>query len=383
AIAQRLSELHEISESRSRREERRRLGRDAVRAAWALTAGEPSPAARLQAVRTLLVAETGAVDAALAVLRGGHELLAAGSLARWSAEAAAAVDPALRLRARISGGDPLALDESTQRAARAFATVLQQAPDRLRMELGRPGDDETLTVAGENLGASPASRKLFEELRRFADLDLPIVVSGEPGCGKDLAVRALHAISSRAAQPHVVIDCPTLRRETAASELFGHVRGAFTGATHDHIGMLERAAEGTLQMDGLDELDVSIQAMLLRAFQARTFLPVGGIRECEFKARIVITSERPLRELAAEGRVRDDLAQRLQGLTLRVPPLRERGEDALLIARDFLAVQGRQLNRRLRFARSAEKFILDHHWPGNVRELRAAVTRAAVMADTE
>lgn len=383
AIARRLSELQEISEARSRREERRRLGREAVRAAWALSAGEPSPAARLQALRTLLIAETGAADAALAVLRGGHELMAAGSLARWSAEAAHAVDPVLRLRARISGGDLLTLDESTQRAARAFAAVLQQAPDRLRMELGRPGDGEALVVAGENLGASPASRRLFDELRRFADLDLPIVVSGEPGSGKDLAVRALHAISSRAAQPHVVIDCPTLRRETAASELFGHVRGAFTGATHDHVGLLERAGEGTLQVDGIADLDPTIQAMLLRAFQVRNFLPVGALRERELKARIVVSSEQPLPELVQQGLLREDLAQRLQGVLLRVPPLRERGDDALLFARETLERQARQLNRKLRFSRAAEKYIREHSWPGNVRELKAAATRAAVMASGE
>ncbi|MCB9936420.1 MAG: sigma 54-interacting transcriptional regulator [Planctomycetes bacterium] len=383
AVARRLSELHELAEARQNRQQRRLQGREAVRAAWALASGEPAPAARLHALRTLLIAETGAGDAALAVLRGGHELMTAGTLPRWNAEAAHAVDPVLRLRARISGGDPLALDESTQRAARAFAAVLQQAPDRLRMELGRPGDDEALTVAGENLGASPASRKLFEELRRFADLELPIVVSGEPGCGKDLAVRALHAISGRAAQPHVVIDCPTLRRETAASELFGHVRGAFTGATHDHVGLLERAGEGTLQVDGIADLDPAIQAMLLRAFQVRSFLPVGALRERELKARIVVSSEQPLPELVQQGQLREDLAQRLQGVLLRVPSLRERGDDALLFARETLEHQSRQLNRKLRFSRAAEKYIREHAWPGNVRELKAAVTRAAVMAGDE
>jgi DNA-binding NtrC family response regulator len=383
AIAQRLGEIHELGEARASREDRRRRAREAVRAAWALASGESAPADRLHALRALLIADTGAADAALALLRGGHELLTAGSLPRWGAEAAQPVDPSLRLRARISGGDPLALDESTRRAARAFASVLQQAPDRLRSELGRPGDDEALVVAGENLGASPASRRLFEELRRFADLELPIVVSGEPGCGKDLAVRALHAISSRAALPHVVIDCPTLRRETAASELFGHVRGAFTGASHDHAGLLERAGEGTLQLDGITDLDPAIQAMLLRAFQVRNFLPVGALRERELKARIVVTSEQPLPELVRQGLLREDLAQRLQGVQLRVPSLRERGDDALLFARETLERQARQLNRRLRFSRAAEKYIREHAWPGNVRELRAAAIRAAVMAAGE
>ena len=383
AIARRLTELHELADARRHREAERRTGRNAVRAAWAMATGDASLGGQLNALRALVQAETGADAVTLELLRGGQVLMSAGDAVSARHEATADVDHALRLRARAVGGNAAALDEAAQRAARAVAACLQRAPERLRRELFRPRDDEQLFVDGEHIGNGKMASRLLTDLRRFADLDLPVEVVGEPGCGKDLMARGLHGMSGRAALPLVVVDCATLRRETAASELFGHVRGAFTGATHDHIGMLERAAEGTLQMDGLDELDVSIQAMLLRAFQARTFLPVGGIREREFKARIVITSERPLRELAAEGRVRDDLAQRLQGLTLRVPPLRERGEDALLIARDFLAVQGRQLNRRLRFARSAEKFILDHNWPGNVRELRAAVTRAAVMADTE
>ncbi|MCA8912515.1 MAG: sigma 54-interacting transcriptional regulator, partial [Planctomycetes bacterium] len=176
-------------------------------------------------------------------------------------------------------------------------------------------------------------------------------------------------------------DCPTLRRETAASELFGHIRGAFTGATHDHIGLLERAGEGTLQVDGIADLDASIQAMLLRAFQVRSFLPVGAVSEHQFRARIIVTSDRPLGDLVADGRLREDLAQRLQGVPLHVPSLRERGDDALLFARETLKRQGSQLNRRLGFTAAAEKYVREHSWPGNIRELKAAVARAAVMAN--
>jgi DNA-binding NtrC family response regulator len=380
ALAARVAELSELAQARDAGVARRRQGREAVRAAWALATGDPSPAARLAALRALLIAETQAEDAGLALLRGGTELISAGDLARWDAEATQQVDAALRLRARVAGGDALQLDTSTARAAAALRAILQQGPERLRLELGRPAEDEEVMLAGHNLGSSPASRRLLAELRRFADIELPISVIGEPGSGKDLAVRALHTLSSRAAQPLVVVDCPTLRRETAASELFGHVRGAFTGATADHAGLLERAGEGLLQLDGLVNLDMSIQAMLLRAFQARSFLPVGGVAERAFRARIAVTGTQPLNALVQQGLLREDLAQRLQGVQLFVPPLRERGDDALAFARELLQQLARQFNRRLRLSRAAESYIREHAWPGNVRELKAAVTRGAVMA---
>lgn len=383
AIAQRLGELHELGETRNDREQRRRRARDAVRAGWELASGDPSPARKLSALRALLTAETGADDAALAVLREGNELLRAGALTSWSGESAHAVDHALTLRARIAGGDVYALDESTRRAAESFASILAHAPERLRLELGRPGEDEELAIAGEKIGTSPGARKLYNDLRRFADVDMPLTIVGEPGSGKDLAARAVHALSRRAASPHVVIDCATLRRETAPSELFGHVRGAFTGATSDHAGLLERAGEGTLQVDHIGDLEPSIQAMLLRAFQVRSFLPMGALTEKELHARIVVTSGRTLDELVKAEVLREDLAQRLAGITLNVPPLRARGGDALVIARDMLEKQSRQLGRNLRFSKSAEDWIRKHNWPGNVRELRAGVMRASVVADGE
>ncbi|MBZ0137693.1 MAG: sigma 54-interacting transcriptional regulator [Planctomycetes bacterium] len=381
AIAHRLAELFELAEARSDRHARKRQGREIVRAAWSLAAGEPAATTRLSGMRALIMAETGATDTGLMLLRGAHELLGVGNPAPWTSEAVHAVDATLRLRVRCVGGDANAVDESTLKAARALGAMLASSTDRLRVELARPGEDEDLLIAGEIAGRSAATRRLHDDLRRFADLDLPIVVTGEPGSGKDLVVRALHGLSTRATHPLVVIDCPTLRRETAASELFGHVAGAFTGATHDHAGLLERAGEGTLQVDGIADLDLSIQAMLLRAFQARTFLPVGGVHERDFRARLVVTTGASLSELVAEGNLREDLAQRLQGVILRVPPLRERGDDALVIAKTVLAAQSRQLNRHTRFSRAAEKHIREHSWPGNVRELKSAVTRAVVMSD--
>lgn len=381
ALAHRLSEMQILREARATNEARRARAREAVRAAWAIASADHGLPARLSALRDLLQAELGARSAELTVQRGAHSLLSTGVIPTWQAETVVPIDATLGLRARINGGDTTMLEEVASKAARAFAGALALAPERLRIELGRPDESEGVSIAGEPAGASPAIRRLHDDLRRYADLTLPVVVTGEPGSGKDLAARGLHSLSARASQPHIVVDCPTLRRETAASELFGHIRGAFTGATHDHIGLLERAGEGTLQVDGIADLDPSIQAMLLRAFQVRTFLPVGGVAEREFRARIIVTSAQPLIRLVEDGRLREDLAQRLQGVGLRVPPLRERGDDAIVIAQHALRIQETQLNRQLRLSPQAQRHIQEYAWPGNVRELKALITRAAVMCE--
>jgi two-component system, NtrC family, response regulator HydG len=313
-------------------------------------------------------------------VRGETPVLETARGADWDTELSRRVDHTLTLLVRGSGGDREALERTATRCAEAVAQMLREGA-RLRQELGTPGAGEVIEGAGEPLGASGASRRLYDELRRLADLDMPVVISGEPGCGKDFCARTLHAISRRASLPLIAVECSTLRPETAASELFGHVRGAFTGATHDHAGLLESAGEGVLQFDGISALVPSVQAMLLRTLQIRKFMPVGSTTERDFRARIVVTSTRPLEELVAAGELREDLAQRLTGLNVRVPPLRERGDDILLFARIALERQSAQLGRKLRLSRHAEQHLLSQPWPGNVRQLKSVVTRAAVLAD--
>ncbi len=380
AFARRLDELLITGAARGDREVSAALRKAISRAAWTLASTAHSPMQRLQALADLSRAEAGSQACELAILRRTSPVWSTSRINEWDFEATRRVDHALSLRLRASGGSRDTLDVAVGNAADAVAAMLAEHGGRLRTELGSPESGEPLEGAGEPLGDSAASRRLYDDLRRYADLELPVVVTGEQGAGKDLAARALHAMSQRAARPLTVLDCATLRPETAASELFGHVVGAFTGATADHIGLLEAASEGCLQIDGIAELSPQIQSMLLRVLQSRRFLPVGGTNERDFRARLVVTSTETLDQLVARGVLRQDLAQRLAGLPLRVPPLRERANDAVLIARHVVRQLAAQLGRPLRLSSRAEQHISGQAWPGNVRELKGAITRAAILS---
>lgn len=381
AFAIRLSQVLEQRRDRASALSERRRQHELAAAGFALASAGSAAADKLHALASLVRAMGGASQLELVVLRGHTPMLATGQVHRATHELQSPMDASLSLRLRATGGDREALQAGLEAAATAFATVLRAEGERLRGGILRAEDGEDVYVGEALLGASPAAHKLYQELRRYADLELPVVISGESGSGKDLAAKGLHLLSSRAGLPHVVVDCPTLRRETAASELFGHVAGAFTGATTDHAGMLERAGRGTLQLDAPGELHPGIQPMLLRALQERSFLPVGALREREFRGRLVITTIKPLPQLVADGRLREDLAQRLAGLSIELPLLRDRGDDALAIARSYLREQSRALGRELRLSPRAEAVIAAAAWPGNVRELRHTIMRAAVLAD--
>ncbi|MBX3473919.1 MAG: sigma 54-interacting transcriptional regulator [Planctomycetes bacterium] len=378
AVAARLDELLAVSAARIERDQNRRRLRALAAAGWIL--GESTGfGQRLGGLAALIAAEAGADAVELALMRRGRAVLATSRVAEHRWEWARRVDDVLELRLRAGGGARDVLERAVDAAALALAESLRRAPEALRAELGRAQAGEVAFAAGEPLGGSPAALRLAETITRFADLDLTVVITGPPGSGKDLAARALHQAGARARLPHVVVDCATLRPETAASELFGHVRGAFTGAGADHVGLLQAAGRGTVQLDNPAELPGAIQAMLLRALQQRRFLPVGGLSERDLHARIVVTSEISPDELAAQGRLRPDLAQRLSGLGLHLPPLAERGEDAVFLARHFARETGRELGRPARLSRPAEAWVAAQAWPGNVRELRSAVARAVVM----
>ncbi|MCW8134514.1 MAG: sigma-54-dependent Fis family transcriptional regulator [Planctomycetota bacterium] len=383
AFARRLDELIALLDARHEREHASRHKAIMARAAWALADPAAPPPERLAAMAQLAAAGAGSRACEVALMRGAQVVLATHPASDWDVELSARVDHTLTLRLRARGGLRDALEQAAANAALAVSSMLAEHGGRLRSELGRPEGGETLVAASEPLGDSPAARRLHDELRRYADIDLPVTITGEPGTGKDLAAKALHAMSQRASAPHIVLDCATLRIETAASELFGHVTGAFTGANVDHTGLLETAGEGNLQIDGIAELAPQIQSMLLRVLQVRRFLPVGATAEREFKARVIVTSTQPLEALVQQGRLREDLAARLAGLTLAVPPLRERGNDAITIARHVLKQQSAHLGKPLRLSSRAEQHIASQAWPGNVRELKAAVTRAAVLGNGE
>jgi DNA-binding NtrC family response regulator len=224
---------------------------------------------------------------------------------------------------------------------------------------------------------SPAMRELFRRAARFAASDAPVVVLGESGTGKEVVARVLHANGPRAAKPFVAVNVAALPAELLESELFGHAKGAFTGALRAKTGLFEAAEGGTLLLDEVGEMPLSLQAKLLRALADGEVRRVGDNRSFSVDARIVCATHRDLEELVRTGRFREDLYYRLKVLTLRVPALRDRPEDVLPLARRFL--DGERTTAR-RFSREAERALRQHAWPGNVRELQSAVKHGAALA---
>ncbi len=230
------------------------------------------------------------------------------------------------------------------------------------------------------LTRSSAMRKLFAVVQRVAAADVTVLVRGESGTGKEAIARALHALSPRSGKPFVSVSCAALTATLLESELFGHVRGAFTGAVGDRRGMFERADGGSLFLDEVAELPVDLQAKLLRVLQERSFTPVGGTRAVEVDVRVISATHQSLRRAVAEGRFREDLMFRLRVVPLFLPPLRERREDIELLVSHNLERAG--ASGRHAYARVhpvAMRALLDHPWTGNVRELQNAMEYASVV----
>jgi DNA-binding NtrC family response regulator len=231
------------------------------------------------------------------------------------------------------------------------------------------------------IGRSPAFRRLLEQVRRLAPLRPPVLIHGETGTGKELVARALHDLSLRASGPFVALNCAAIAESLAESELFGHVRGAFTGAERTHVGAFQRAHGGTLFLDEVAELPLALQAKLLRVLETAKVSPVGSERESDVDVRVVSATHRPVAEMVAEGSLREDLFHRLGVLVVEVPSLRDRTEDIPALVDHFLAVAGRELGRELWITRAAVDAAVGQPWPGNVRGLKNAILRAAALSD--
>ena len=266
-------------------------------------------------------------------------------------------------------------DEIRALVARARELLALRAENaRLREELA--------THYHELVGAAPAMRALYRAIARAAPTRATVLVTGESGTGKELVARALHAASPRARRPFVAVNCAALPAELAEAELFGHVRGAFTGAVRDRAGLFEAADGGTLLLDEIGDMPLPLQAKLLRVLETGEVTRVGATRPTVVDVRVVAATHRALDALAAAGRFRDDLRYRLQVLVLHLPPLRERREDVPALAAHVLAGFARRHGVAARpLADDARRALLAHDWPGNVRELRNALERALLLAE--
>jgi Nif-specific regulatory protein len=237
-------------------------------------------------------------------------------------------------------------------------------------------------LSHEMVGESPRMREVYRFLGRVAPTDSTVLLRGESGTGKELAARALHHGSPRSGKPFVAINCAALSETLLESELFGHEKGAFTGALSRKPGKLEVAHTGTVFLDEIGELSPTLQAKLLRALQEREIERVGGTRPIRVDLRVVAATNRDLEKAMREGAFREDLFYRLNVITVTLPPLRERREDIPLLASHFAALICRKLGRRAAgFTPEARACLLRYPWPGNVRELANAVERAAVLGE--
>ena len=256
-----------------------------------------------------------------------------------------------------------------------------------RTESVRQGEerpDWQCNIAHEMVGRSPAIRRVCAFIGRVAATNATVLIHGESGTGKELVARAIHNNSRRASGQFVAINCAALPLNLLESELFGHVRGAFTGAITEKKGKLELADGGTLFLDEIGELPLSLQAKLLRALQEREFERVGGTRCVRVNLRIVTATNIDLRDAVSRGAFRKDLYFRLDVVSLRMPPLRERREDIPLLVAHFARNHAAQQGRRLEGV-SADAMALLHKydWPGNIRELQNAVERAVVLGTSD
>jgi DNA-binding NtrC family response regulator len=234
----------------------------------------------------------------------------------------------------------------------------------------------------ERMGPSDAVARLVSELNRVAESEFTVIIIGETGSGKEVVARAIHEVSSRSKGPFIPVDCGAIPETLLESELFGHERGAFTGAEVQKPGKFEVAQAGTLFLDEISNMPLGSQAKLLRVLQEKKVYRVGGTKPIQVDVRLLVASNQDLHELALSGSFRRDLFYRLNEFTINIPPLRERKEDIPYLAKRFLDNANNELSKQVKgFSETALNTFLAYNWPGNVRELRSIIRRAALLAD--
>ncbi len=270
-----------------------------------------------------------------------------------------------------------AIPALVEKALRARA--LEREVRSLRREVGREEASRERLV-----GRSEAMLEVFKTIGRVAGRDVSVLITGESGTGKELVARAIHAASARAESPFVAVNAAAIPRELLESELFGHERGAFTGATESRLGRFREATGGTLFLDEIGDMPPELQAKLLRVLQSGEVSAVGGRRAEHVDVRILAATHRNLDAEVEAGRFREDLIYRLRVVPIHIPPLRERPEDVPVLAEHFVARYAEELGTDPRFlSEAALERLRRHHWPGNVRELENAIKRALVISQHE
>ncbi len=271
---------------------------------------------------------------------------------------------------------PIKIDELKIVLTRAFYLSQLEAENRLLQ------DRIPVDSFQGMMGTSKAILEIFSSLRKVAPSDVPVLVTGESGTGKELAAKAIHGLSTRKEGPFIVINCGAIPENLLESELFGHEKGAFTGAHIQRKGRIELSQGGSLFLDEIAELPLSLQVKLLRFLQEQTIERVGGREPIVVDARIVAATHRDLKKEIQEGRFREDLFYRIGVILINIPPLRERPGDTLLLAQAFLKKIAAENRKKVAgFTPQAIRVLEKHPWPGNVRELENRVKRAVIMAE--
>ncbi|HYG18808.1 MAG TPA: sigma-54 dependent transcriptional regulator [Ohtaekwangia sp.] len=258
-------------------------------------------------------------------------------------------------------------------------TSLIKEIDHLKKEISEKYEFEKSII-----GSSPAIKRTFSLLEKAVQTNISVSITGETGTGKELVAKAIHYNSKRKNKPFVAVNIAAIPRDLIESELFGHEKGAFTGAITRRIGKFEEAEGGSIFLDEIGEMDVNLQAKLLRVLQEREIIRIGGNQVIKLDVRIIAATHKDLAEEVKAGRFREDLYYRLLGLPIHLPPLRERGNDVLLIAKHFLDhfAQENQM-RKFKINQEAQEKLLQYPFPGNIRELKSIVELAAVMAEEQ
>lgn len=284
---------------------------------------------------------------------------------------------ALRVGATDYLTKPIEVERLTNMLRRQPRTVdLKHEIGELRDELRKVGR------FGHLYGSSPPMQALYDKMARVAPTSATVLLIGDSGTGKELAARTIHDLSKRKRAPFLAINCGAISPQLIESELFGHEKGAFTGADRQHKGFFERANGGTILLDEITEMSLALQVKLLRVLETGTFVRVGTTQPIATDVRIIAATNKQPGKAVADGKFREDLYHRLNVFPIQLPPLRERGNDLEMLAQHFLDEINATENTAKRFSTAAMARLYQHSWPGNVRELKNYVQRAYILADT-